>query len=393
MTIKNRKLNRKKVIGLLAIILVILFIIMICYLISKKNNKYKDLSILLNNEFIKTINKVVIDENDNIYFSKDDIQKNFDETIYYNEVEEELITTYNTHVALLKLDEKYASINDETIELKGTLKQIDGKIYMPLTDLQVVYDLEIRYSKKSNRIIIDDTNSKKIEAKILKITNVKNKKGLFSSTLEKLIIGDKVVVIDNSGRYKKVRTPLGNIGYVKSKILSEEKIIREDIKNEKQELNVYKNYSNISGIYDNIQVDTSKLNVVIPTFFYIDKNSKVLDRTMNTTATYSVYKTWTDNNNLQILPSLENNSTVSTNLLSYSQRTGVINSLKDLLLKNNYIGINIKFNSIDDINSFNRFILELVPRFKTAGLKVAVTLPNNVDKSKIENIVDYIVEE
>ena len=114
---------------------------------------------------------------------------------------------------------------------------------------------------------------------------------------------------------------------------------------------------------------------------------------MNTTATYSVYKTWTDNNNLQILPSLENSSTVSTNLLSYSQRTSVINSLKELILKNNYIGINIKFNSIDDINSFNRFILELVPRFKTAGLKVAVTLANNVDKSKIENIVDYIVEE
>ena len=246
MTIKNRKLNRKKVIGLLAIILIILFIIMICYLISKKNNKYKDLSILLNNEFIKTINQVVIDENDNIYFSKDDIQKNFDGTIYYNEVEEELITTYNTHVALLKLDEKYASINDENIELKGTLKQIDGKIYMPLTDLQVVYDLEIRYSKKSNRIIIDDINSKKVEAKILEITNVKNKRGLLNRTLEKLIIGDKVVILEDSGRYKKVRTPLGNIGYVKSKILSEEKIIREDIKNENQELNAYKNYSNIS---------------------------------------------------------------------------------------------------------------------------------------------------
>lgn len=390
MTIKNRKINKRKIIGLIAIIL---FIIIVCYFINKKNNRYKDLSILLNNEFIKTINQVVIDENDNIYFSKDDIQKNFDSTIYYNEVEEELITTYNTHVALLKLDEKYASINDENIELKGTLKQVEGKIYMPLTDLQVVYDLEIKYSKKSNRIIIEDINTKKIEAKILKVTNVKNKRGLFNTTLEKLIIGDKVVVLENFGRYKKVRTPLGNIGYVKSKVLSEENMIREDIKNEKQELNVYKNYSNISGIYDNIQVNTSKLNVVIPTFFYIDKNSKVLDRTMNTTATYSVYKTWTDNNNLQILPSLENNSTVSTNLLSYSQRTGVINSLKNLLLKNNYIGINIKFNSIDDINSFNRFILELVPRFKTSGLKIAVTLPNNVDKSKIENIVDYIVEE
>lgn len=320
MAIKNRKINKRKVVGLIAIIVVILFIIIICYLINKKNNRYKDLSILLNNEQVKTINSVVIDENDNIFFSKDDVQKFFDGTIYYNEVEEELITTCNTHVALLKLDEKYASINDENIELKGTLKNIDGKVYMPLTDLQIVYDLEIKYSKKSNRIIIDNINNKKVEAKILKITNVKNKRGIFKSNLEKLIIGDTVVILDEAGSYKKVRTPLGNIGYVKSKILSEEKIIREDVKNEKQELNVYKNYSNISGIYDDIQVDVSKLNVVIPTFFYIDKNSKVLDRTMSTTATYSVYKTWSDNNNLQILPSLENNSTVSTNLLSYSRK-------------------------------------------------------------------------
>ena len=162
---------------------------------------------------------------------------------------------------------------------------------------------------------------------------------------------------------------------------------------EKTNFQVYKNYSNTSGIYDDIKVDDSKLNVIIPTFFYLDENSKVIDKTNSTTAAYSVYKNWADRNNLEILPVFTNNESVSNNLLSYSQRSQVINSLIALLLEHEYIGINIKFQTIDDLNSFYRFVLELVPRFKEAELKVVITLNNNLDKSRLENVVDYIVED
>ena len=57
------------------------------------------------------------------------------------------------------------------------------------------------------------------------------------------------------------------------------------------------------------------------------------------------------------------------------------------------MGINIEFSSIDDVNSFYRFILELVPRFKEVDLKVAITLNDNLDKSRLENVVDYILED
>ena len=40
---------------------------------------------------------------------------------------------------------------------------------------------------------------------------------------------------------------------------------------------------------------------------------------------------------------------------------------------------------MDDVNSFYRFILELVPRFKEVDLKVAVTLNDNLDKSRLYN--------
>lgn len=394
MTRKKKKLNMFKVKCTILIIIAIIFFIIFCIYLTRKTIE-KELTILLNNEFIETINKIIIDDKKNIYFSKDDIQKLFDETIYFNQAEKELITTYNTHVALLKIGESEAIIDDENVELKGNLKEENGLIYIPITDLSTVYDVEIEYSEVNNRLIMDSILKEKKEAVIKKKGNINEKKGFFNGKrLERLIIGDKVVILEKSGNYTKVRTKIGNIGYIKSSKLHQEVIIRENKKESKQELQVYKNYSNISGIYNDISVGNEKLNVVIPTFFYIDKNSKVLDRTTSTTATYSVYKNWTDANGLQIMPTLTNNESVSSTLLSYSQRTQIINSLKEMMIKYNYIGINIKFDSIDDINSFYRFILELSPRFKEAGIKVAVTLNNsNLEKDRIKNVVDYIIED
>ena len=393
MKTKKRKLNKLAIRRcIIVFLIIIIFLILISTIINKNKNKYKELTILLNNELLETTKEVIIEDN-NIFFSKEDIKTIFDDTIYYNEAEKELITTYNTHVALLKVDEQYALINDQNVELKGKLKEINDTIYLPLTDLESVYDIDLEFSKESNRIIMDSTQKKKVEATVLKRANLENKKGLFSKKIEKLIIGDKVTVLEEDGKYKKIRTALGNIGYVKSKILSDDIVIREEVKTSKQELVVYDGYSNISGIYNNIQVDTSKLNVVIPTFFYIEKNSEVLDKSSVGTATYAVYKNWVDANKLQILPVLTNDVTVSTSLLSYSERSTIINSVKELVKKNNYIGINIDFEKIDDPNSFYRFVLELVPRFKADNLKVFATLNNTIDRKKIENIVDYIIEE
>ena len=93
------------------------------------------------------------------------------------------------------------------------------------------------------------------------------------------------------------------------------------------------------------------------------------------------------------MPTFTNNESVSNNLLSYAERSAVINSLKNYLVKYNYMGVNIEFDTIDDVNSFYRFVLELAPRFKEADLKVAVTLNNNLEKSRLENVVDYIIED
>ena len=224
---EERKLNMLKVRRciIIAVAILLLIVICICAKINKNKNRYNKLTILLNNEFIELSDEVVIDDDKNIFFSKDDIQKLFDPTIYYNQAEKELITTYNTHVALLKVDEEYAEINDETIKLNGKLYETKNEVYMPITDLADVYDLDINYSLKSNRIIMDTTTKEKVEATVMKRDYIETKKGLFGSRLEKVIIGDKLVIIESDGKYKKVRTALGNIGYINAKKLSEEKRI------------------------------------------------------------------------------------------------------------------------------------------------------------------------
>lgn len=386
-----KKLNMKRCI---MAFLILLAIIILIFSIIRKNDKYEELTILLNNEFIELSDEVIIDEKQNIFFSKDDIQKIFDDTIYYNDAEKELITTSNTHVALLKVDEKYALINDENVELKGKLKEKNKEIYVPLNDIQAVYDVEVSYSSKTNRIIIDSTLNKKVEANLVKRAKLKNRKGLFGKKIENLIVGDKVIILEEDGKYKKVKTENGNIGYLKTQKLSAETVIRENTIYENSQINVYTNYSNISGVYENVpNVDEKYMNCVVPTFFYVEKDSKVLDKTSSTTATYAVYKSWADANKLTILPTLSNHEEVSNCLLSYSQRSQVINELIRYVKEHQYIGININFTSIDDINSFYRFIIELSPRFKNEGLKVTVTLNKNIDKKKIEKIVDYVIEE
>ena len=390
---KKFKLSKYSIRRFFAIVFVITIIVFVQWIIGlNKKNKKPDLSILFNNEILNTKKEVIIDEKKNIYFSKEDIQAIFDEMIYYNDAEKELITTYNKHTALLKIDEISMLVNDKHINLEGKLKEINEIIYLPIKDLKIVYDIEIEYVEEKNRIIIDSTLKEKKQAVIEKNVKLKNKKGWFKKTIEKLSTGQTVLILEENKNYKKVRTESGEIGYLKKNKIIDEKKVRDNLKEEIYSLNIYKEYSNISGIYENITVDKSKLNVVIPTFFYIGKNSKVLDKTTSKTATYANYTGWLKENNLNILPTLENTENISNTLLTYSQRNQVINELLEKIMYYQYKGININFEDIDDINSFYRFIIELTPRFKEAGLIVSVTINKDIDKNKVLKITDYIIE-
>ena len=172
---KKSKKNKKKIdkyVGrrMAALsILAFLIIVIIILIINGNKNKKKDLRILYNNEEISFSN-VLVEEEDRIYFSINDLTKIFDENLYYNDAEKELITTYNKHVALLKVDETFMVVNDSNVSLSTSVKEVNDVVYVPINDMEIIYDIEINYSNEENVLMLDSTSKEKKEATVLKKT-------------------------------------------------------------------------------------------------------------------------------------------------------------------------------------------------------------------------------
>lgn len=117
-----------------------------------------------------------------------------------------------------------------------------------------------------------------------------------------------------------------------------------------------------------------------------------MDKTGSTSPEYTAYTEWTKEHNVEIWATLENNVDVSKSLMTYTDRNKVINGLYKKLVEYQFSGVNINFKKIDDVNSFNRFIIELTPRLKELGIKVSITNNEFVDKDKLGKVVHLVIE-
>ena len=372
-------------------IIVVLILIVINLIFGNDKEKINDLKILYNNEETKYAD-VIVDSEDRIYFSIFDITNIFDSNLYYNDAEKEIITTFNKHVALLKVDETFMVVNDSNINLSAEVKEFNNTVYIPITDMELVYDIEVSYSEEENILMLDSIDEAKKEAEVVKKTKVKEDRGLFKKTLEKIDVGSTVVVIEELENYYKIRTENGNIGYVKANKLSEVKSVRDDYVVQKLPLNLLTKNTDVK-VYENIAFKENHLNVLNPAIINIDSNLKIASNAVVNTDNYSKYVNWADEKNIYVMPTLKNSTSVSECLMTYANRNKIINDLYVFLIKNKAKGVYINFNEIDDVNSFYRFLIELTPKFKESGMYVIVEDNKVLDKHKLETIVDYVVEE
>lgn len=335
---KSKKFLVRRVV---AILLLLILILIIRNVISDfwNQNQLKQIRLLYNSEVIQLTNVLQI-ENEVVYISEEDVKKIFDDTIYYNVGDKELITTHNKHVAVLHLDEMQMIVNDSNLEMQGKLKEIDGKIYLPVSDLGIVYDIEVEYAKDTNMVIMDSTLKTKSRVMVLKDTKVKTGKWLFTRTLEKVKVGDFLYVLEDLGRYLKVRTNTGNIGYVKNKKVSNIEVLREDWIEENV---VESDFENSSDMFTINQENAGITNI-------------------------------------------------SNSLTTYLQRNQVINKIYADMMQSGKRVLCIDFQNIDDRNCFYRFVIELVPKFKESGMKVCVKLTPQIEEDKIKDIVDFIIK-
>lgn len=404
--------KKKKIIKTFLVMIAVIVLFIICYIandyIILDNNK--TINLIINNKNITSnLKKEILIDSDVIYISKQDLANFFDKYIYEEEQTNQIITTYNKKIATIGFEENIININGAEKEIYAHAIKKDDTIYLPISEMKDVYGIEIENIKNSKVITIDSESKEQNKATILKDSAVKSSTGFISKTVDRVKKGNYVILVSKlDNGWSRVRTENGKLGYIKSNRLTNEINVRQNME-EEQQINgkvnlVWDYYSEYVSAPDRSGTNIEGVNVVSPSFFYLDSKGKLQE---NVGIKGEEYIKWAHNNGYKVWPMVSNAGngmlTVTSNIMnSYEKRQKLIEEIVNVCVKYKLDGINIDFENMkqEDIHLYSRFIIELTPRIKEIGqvISVDVTAPDGgetwsmcFDRHVIGDVVDYIV--
>ena len=416
---KEDKINVPRLILRIVIVAIILGLMIFAIKIAPNyaRDEFADVTNLVinNNNITRNVKSNIIIEDNTIYLSTGDMQNFFDEYLLVDEENGRVITTSNTKTVMLPFEGTTINVNGAQKSIEHSLLNRDGTIYLPITDLTDIYNIEVNYSAESNIVTIDSLNRKFVQALSSKNMSVKYLPTVFSKTVDKLERGDTVVLVqdrENGGNvveedWIKVRTKNGEIGYVKLDDITDENTVREDL-----DINT-KIDGKVSLVWDYYSQyveapvrdgEIEGVNVVSPSFYEITASG---DIDANIGRNGENYVEWAHANGYKVWPMLSNSElgdmdAVSNLLSTFENRSYLIDNIIDELIDAGVDGVNVDFENMyqSDKDNYSRFIIELAPRLREAGLtlSVDVTAPDGsetwslcFDRNVIGKVADYII--
>ena len=393
------------------IALVIIFIIAMIannYIILDKN---ETTNLIINNKNVTSdLRNDILIEDDIIYLSEADVSNFFDKHIYYDEESNKIITTYEKKIAEIGFDENLININGSDKEIYAHAIERDGEVYLPVSEMADVYDVEIQNILETKVITMDSLDREQKRAIINKNTAVKSSSNFISRTVDRVEKGEAVIVVSTDGKFSRIRTSDGKIGIIKSNRLENEFNIRENMEDEKQvkgKINLTWDYfSEYASAPDRSGTTIDGVNVVSPAFFYLDTDGELEE---NIGIEGQAYIEWAHNNDYKVWPMVSNavaaneSLDITSNIMnSYEKRKELIEDIVEKCVEYDLDGINIDFENMyeEDKDMYSRFIIELTPRLKEIGMvtSVDVTAPDGgetwslcFDRNVIGDVADYIV--
>lgn len=415
----SRFKETKSKIGIIIAIIIIALVLIVGaiggYYVIKRNyivSKINQTNLIINNSnATSSLKNNVYIKDGVVYVSKPDIYNFFDNTIIYDEKYNQVVTTSSTKIASLPIDSKQIQVNSSNTTIKVGAIIIDEVAYVPISELDEVYNIKTTYVESEDLVYIDSLDREQQTATLKKDSSIKYKPTIISATLAKAKQGDTLTIANRSdypvpNGWTRVRTENGTLGYIQTGKLNEFKTIREKAE-EKAKIEgpislAWDYYSE----YVSAPTRTGKItgvNVVSPSFFYMTKYS--------TTNIYEnvgnegiAYVNWAHGNGYQVWPMFTNSNMSETSkmLSDYKSRENVINQIIKYIKQYNLDGINIDFEGMyeTDKDNFSRFLIEIRPRLNEIGavLSVDVTAPDGApewslcyDRYTIGKVADYVM--
>lgn len=327
---------------------------------------------------------VYIGENGGIYLSKDDIAKIFDKNIYYDEESSTIVTTSNTKTASFCVAENQKVINGVKQNLNSKVLQKDGVIYIPISELDLVYNISAKYIESTDIVVIETLNQGLIKAQVEEEAKIKYKPRLISKKVGTVEAGEEVSCYYTTSKgWRLIRKEDGTLGYVKANVLTNEYIVRQDFDDSIETKGITLNLKDGSKftLYNN-QEGT---NITIKTLFNFATNG-----------TIGIIQEGFETGDDTIWATISNKGLEKqTNemIANYKTRTQLIDTIVGYVSKYRVRGINLDFQKVIDQNNFDRFVIELTPRLRELGITTNVILNNSFEEANLVGIVDYLITE
>lgn len=407
-------------IKLLVVCIFIIVAYMICdltkYYIRPINYRDDENRVIINStEVTRNLPDEALFVNEKIMLSFDTIQKYFDEYIYFDEKYETVIITNDVDVVKLKLNENEININGETKQIPVSASEVSGEIYIPIEELQDIYDIEVENNEK---IIIStsDANYSKVEVtKKGKAKLYKRETSLTTGIFKK----NEILTVfsgDDDSEYIRVRTANGDLGYIKKEKIEGNVIYKNEIKEVK---NVNSKKINLTWEYaENYTPNRSSeskiegLDIISPTWIYVKNTSG--DIKTNTISTE--YINWAKKQGYELWPILKNDGLktkvsegkdeslegTSALITDMNARETLINNVVEVALQYDFEGINLDFEymKMEDKDEFSQFVREFSATLRRNGIiaSVDVNVPDGsatwslcYDHKPIADACDYMI--
>lgn len=414
---KNK--NKEKKVYIYKLIVTIILALAVIFVLNIAQNYIRNeisdaTNLVINNSNVtKSLKNDVIIEDDVVYISTKDIANFFDGNIFYDNKYDQIITTSDTKVATLKIDEKECTINSSDVSIIAPAKKYENEFYLPFSEIsKSVYNVETKYVSETDTVVLVSLDRELTYANSNKKNSIKYKPTIFSKTVDKVQTGDNLTIVsveddEQIDNWTKVTTENGKIGYVKTSSLANKKQIRNELTIDKQiegNISLVWDYFSQYGSAPNRTGKIKGVNVVSPTFFSLQEQGKG-NIIANVGQAGEKYIKWAHNNGYKVWPLLSNESrpdTTSEILNDYKLREDLINNIVNIVITYDLDGINLDFEYMyeKDKDMYSRFVVELAPRLKELGkvLSVDVTAPDGsamwslcYDRNLIGDVADYIV--
>lgn len=406
---KNRDIIKKVIIILLALVVIGFVVVKTEIFIKEKTDGKINLIINNNNVTSRLKNEVRIDDGI-IYVSMDDMKNFFDKYIYIEEETNEIITTYDDKIASIGFESNKLTLNGSTKKISAHALKDNDIVYMPISEMQDVYNIELKNIEDTKVITIDSLDREQISADTKSKISIRSKSRFFSKTVDKVQKGETVILVDDGqdSGWAKIRTQKGKVGYVKANKLTDITTIREAKERTKQitgKVDMFWDYySQYVKAPDRTGQTIDGVNVVSPSFFYLDKNDGSLKDNVGDAGI--AYINWAHSNGYKVWPIISNAEAgikiTSTILNSYTKRQELIESIVQKCAQYDIDGINVDFENMyeADKDKYSRFIIELMPRMLEMGIvtSVDVTAPDGdpnwslcFDRNVLGDVADYLI--